>query len=738
MFAPIFKSCLRLLLPGCIFLAGISYAYCQSDSKLQIPPREFIITVHYDLGMHCTGFDLSYCCILPPYNSILSQIIRTSDQADELPVILTEADLEARNQILWYEHDRNTYSEGPKLLYWNVPVDVNEDGDYHDPNDSFANAYWKHLYTYEEQPLRYMPYPLGKLTKLYIGIDLPVPQDHGPTGKPLSHGKLDYTGPHGTILYTVTNDGISETPLVLAMRGYWEALGLPLTAFYDGAIGNIREATEPIIRPYQKAKVSLAEWHDRNEDDIPQTTEVKIAADPRSAEAVTFWGTNPIDVPGCDKCHASERANGEDYTLWEKEYTFWKNRFPNTSDYYARIKAASISLLEIHDAKHDTEFLKDYEPGNRTGASVTRLGRPPVRCQECHADNIVGQLQGHTEPGKEQAVSSLTEAVHLLHLGQVPDPDDNGRTASCQGCHPAHQQSGDLSFFPLDSTGHFRGGDIRDYRGGCFLGRDLHSNPQTGEILGTATHLNAVGNWMKENVLNDGNGMYCTNCHNLASRLLYKADTLTSVLSLAGRTLRNSSVPEMLAAFRKMANGRYKNLTAEDFFDPKVNDKAAIDAVWLDEPSDPYRIVDDGGDYWLAAGEPKCADCHLPPFVENMGGIYFPIDQVEKLALMRYSKGHHGISCQSCHQSTHGLYPVRADGADPTSLSQAQYLNPDGHAGPLRCNTCHVVDAEGIPTVVSEEMLAPFPKSVYPTRYEQAVALMHTARTYEEIHGPGK
>ncbi|MFQ5629166.1 MAG: hypothetical protein ACE5I1_10435, partial [bacterium] len=141
-------------------------------TRTQIPPNEYIITIHYDLGMHCTGFDLSYCCILPPYNSILAQIVKTSGGPGEKPVILTEADLVAKNQILWYEHDKNTYSEGPKMLYWNAPVDVNEDGDVQDPNDSFANAYFKHLYTFEERPLGYMPYPTGQLTKKYIGKDL--------------------------------------------------------------------------------------------------------------------------------------------------------------------------------------------------------------------------------------------------------------------------------------------------------------------------------------------------------------------------------------------------------------------------------------------------------------------------------------------------------------------------------------------------------------------------------------
>ena len=61
------------------------------------------------------------------------------------PVILTETDLQADHLILWYEHEDNTYSEGPKMLYWNVPVDVNGDGDVQDPSDSFANAYFQHL-----------------------------------------------------------------------------------------------------------------------------------------------------------------------------------------------------------------------------------------------------------------------------------------------------------------------------------------------------------------------------------------------------------------------------------------------------------------------------------------------------------------------------------------------------------------------------------------------------------------
>ena len=37
---------------------------------------DFKIMMNYELGMHCTGFEFSYCCVLPPYNSILAQVVK--------------------------------------------------------------------------------------------------------------------------------------------------------------------------------------------------------------------------------------------------------------------------------------------------------------------------------------------------------------------------------------------------------------------------------------------------------------------------------------------------------------------------------------------------------------------------------------------------------------------------------------------------------------------------------------
>ncbi|MGB5607491.1 MAG: cadherin-like domain-containing protein, partial [Gammaproteobacteria bacterium] len=38
--------------------------------------KDFKIFMNYELGMHCTGFEFAYCCVLPPYNSILAQVIK--------------------------------------------------------------------------------------------------------------------------------------------------------------------------------------------------------------------------------------------------------------------------------------------------------------------------------------------------------------------------------------------------------------------------------------------------------------------------------------------------------------------------------------------------------------------------------------------------------------------------------------------------------------------------------------
>ncbi len=99
--------------------------------KEQDPPRDYLILINYELGMHCTGFDFAYCCVLPPYNSILAQVVKTGRNGEK-PVLLG-ADPDDHEVLvdgdkrfkLAYTHESprgvpNTYSASKKLAYWGV------------------------------------------------------------------------------------------------------------------------------------------------------------------------------------------------------------------------------------------------------------------------------------------------------------------------------------------------------------------------------------------------------------------------------------------------------------------------------------------------------------------------------------------------------------------------------------------------------------------------------------------
>jgi len=140
----------------------------------------------------------------------------------------------------------------------------------------------------------------------------------------------------------------------------------------------------------------------------------------------------------------------------------------------------------------------------------------------------------------------------------------------------------------------------------------------------------------------------------------------------------------------------------------------------------PFSAATDGRDHWLSAGEPHCADCHAAPYVEQSGNInaFPPFNYPRKASLMRYSRGHQDISCQGCHESIHGLYPVTPD-IDTTSYAQAAALNHDGSHGPLKCGTCHDVDNNnrGIPNWVDE---LEYNGERVRDSFDRAVSWMHT------------
>ncbi len=722
-------------------------------APLYDPKDPYAIFINYELGMHCVGFDMSYCCIIPPYNSIQAQAVKTG-QGGSAPRLLSPDD----GVSLAYSTRGNTYSEGNKMRYWSVPKDVGGKGRMDGPGDNMANYVWTHLFIYKDLEGT-VPPDWSESQRLHVGRQIQVPVDAGPTGKSLAGGTLAYAGSAGgnKVLTDSLIPEVKNVPLTLTASYLWDALGLPLTAFDDARRrGTIRSVTEKDFQPFQVSVVRLQD---------AKGTPILAGGKP-----VEFIGTNPVDFPNCYRCHSGEgvaakNARQEGLGLFDKEYAYWKKNAPDMSEFMARQSQASIGILEIHDKHHGTALLGSYDPQ----ASTNRLGATgAVNCADCHGDNVSGNLRaprpgasGH--PGRKGA--PLTEAIHATHLTYVPMPDAAGRTQSCQACHPTHWQVESMNEpgrNPHDITDQrgedrFSASDVRLGGGGCYLRRDAHSNPTARPPF----FLNAVGKWFLAEVsqkdekgkpAKELRGLYCTNCHNLLSQALYAADDLASGTAQEGKTLRNRPLDEIVKAVAGGDQKRFRSFFADPVVEaegaplrsyyashvgaPMVRASKGADgtlrlAAWNASEGDavPYDAASAGKDWWLSASEPHCADCHLAPFVESLGPAYFPIDQPAKYSLYRYSKAHGRIACQSCHESTHGLYPVRHDGpkqsVDLTTHQQALQFSPDGkYAGPVTCAACHRVNARGVPVQLQG--------TEYQDDYWAAVVLLHAMRAGDE------
>lgn len=737
-----------------------------------MPPRDYVILVHSELGMHCTGFDFTYCCVLPPYNSVLAQVIRTerSGRVELLGADPTDHEVlldgERRLRLTYAHEDAqgrpNTHSEHKKMVYWGADYD----------GRTLASEEFRQLYIYADLEGGNPKNTTANAEKLRIGEAYPIKVDRGPTNQRVSGGVLRNSGTKGTIVYT-DSPALENVPIMLTTPDTWEALGLPLTPFNDYVTSTFF-LEESDVRPFQRAVVTA----------VDADTGALLLRD--DGEPVRGFGVNAIDVPGCDRCHAGPNANGDTYSKYRTEYAFWRQEL-QTGEWFARLKAAAVSILEIHDAKHGTNFTARYPAG---GTLTTRLGHDSVRCQDCHADNVVGVLVSRRirevpaaqrgqrfeeiNPDPERIIPPLTEAMHRLHQELRPLPDSLGYTGACQGCHPAHRDDGKLAGFPLapDATNPFADSDNRDAAGGCFLGRDVHSNLRREVDVPTPSHLNAIGQWLRDNVMRapDGSprGLTCTHCHSLLSRALYATDHLTDAVRGEGDTLRGKTLPEIAKALgvdldtlirdqldaRVPLQGPDRDSGVLRLWDRRGEPAAPIAVLRADasgapllteadvdgdrsvmiastDPQSgvagvlaPYDAATHGKDYWLAPGEPHCADCHTPPFVESEGGAAFPIDQPGKYALMRYSRGHARIHCQGCHSSSHGLQPVTPN-VDTGTYAQAAANNPDGSHGPLKCAACHAVNDVGVPVVLAG---ATYRGQPIERDYDLAVEYSHTLR----------
>jgi hypothetical protein len=631
---------------------------------------------------------------------------------------------------------------------------------------------------------------------------------------------LTFSADTGTVVFTQAKV-LEDLPIMLTSPRIWEALGLPLTPFEDtiGFFGDPGAVDEDTVRPFVAMKASLHEYPSGN------------AVTGSNGQPVIGFGTAPIDIPNCERCHSApsvdpdtglpnvnspnwNRADAsyphggplagtglEDLTNLESN--FWMAYYdivPGVdSTWYPRLKGAAINMLTLHDYDVGTSFTVNYagtecvDPDDCVGGPLTnesnipqntRLGAESVICQRCHADNVIANVKSATFDAAGQfPIPPITEAIHNQHRnksegGVIVFNDSLGRDGGCQGCHPAHRSDGVMDDYPITLGGNNANadGDNRLNLGGCFVGRDVHSNPMK-DVDGaeTRTHLNAIGGWLADNVTHDQGdprGIWCTNCHTQLGQELWRTEdcddlirgdclvnpraetTLAGVAAAIGQSLEtveswldpkvdgstpdgtdhthriwDPATPDANVATIEVDAGGNPVVTFDADGDPSVNilsfcttddcvnrinnnkgnqgawryaANAFIDPVNNSAAAVPFNAATDGRDHWLSAGEPHCADCHKAPYVEQSGNVtpYPPFNYPAKASLMRYTRGHQDISCQGCHESIHGLYPVTPT-VDTTSYAQAAALNNDGSHGPIKCEACHsFVDGDGIPNWV--------------------------------------
>ncbi len=858
------------------------------------PKNTFNIMMNYELGMHCTGFEFSYCCVLPPYNSILAQVVKTEYMGTNAqgnsdlvaptllaadprvgldflgrPTVLRDTELDAngnfKKYVLRYWHDAQPRNdgqgapqtstlisnvEGNSLLMWNTILNAAlvdsgnkiQYGSYNgainvvlpdaggQPQDNYANAWLNHLYIYSNltggNPTAGVSLEKDKIrlglpnTNASTAFSTVLPQNSGPAFNPMGPGStpglnnvLTFSEDSGTVVFTQMKV-LENLPVMLTSPRMWEALGLPLDPFEDtiNFFGNPGAVSESTLRPFVKMNAQLHYYNAAQPGGIG-------AAVLQKGNPVIGFGTAPIDIPNCERCHAlgngvsvNSAQNGRPgvAAMVQGEIAFWNTYYninvgAGDSDWYSRLKGAAISILAIHDEKHGTSFTANYPVTGGNPPQLTRLGHESVMCQKCHADNVIAKVKSATHAEDSMLIPPITEAIHNNHIARVFN-DSLGRNGSCQGCHPAHRSDGVVdSTYPITTLGlnAFAAGDNRDGVGGCYANRDVHANRNKAADLAGLSHLNAVGSWLLSNVASDTGtykGIWCTNCHTQLSQELWRSENVADLVHSKPGDTGNVREPNVNATLSDVAAAVGVSLTqATAWLDPKTD--ADTFAVWNDpdvhdypdanvatievstsasgcgtrtpvynsqfgvyvcvsldgdgdpsvRPMDfcttpdcvtaaqavltaegngsiaapvPFSAATDGRDHWLSPGEPHCADCHKAPYVEQSGNInaFPPFNYPRKASLFRYSRGHRDITCQGCHESIHGLYPVTSN-IDTTTYAQAASMNTDGSHGPLRCGACHVTNSSGVPTIVKN---LTYNGNAIKTNVDQAIGWAHT------------
>jgi hypothetical protein len=603
----------------------------------------FRIFASNDLGMHCGDLDTRVSSILPPFNTVHSQVIQQGNEPNLLGPgngieVVYSAASNPNDPILT---GLNSAGSGPvassmlangsvyKTNFWNISQQA-YDAFY--PPGVLSVAF-------PTSPDRGLPMP--DVERLYLGdggLDAEQQEMPGINNPYNLNDPLAFR-------FFVTDQPFFSNPAfqfgyVKEGVNWFEAAGIPLTAYDDYG----RENPWPLMRVQARSTA---------------TGQVLASLDtvlPISGEANCGGCHNaPIDIP---------EGNGTGIAT----FGMAENTVADTLDDPAlglvpldvsREWAADMNILRLHDQKHNTTLETAFD---ETTGQVAN----PIVCQSCHYTPALdlaqlGPLGPEFDPngfanGRDQVKHKTMSNVMHKHHGTV---DINGNEPGDAGYDAAN-----LMFPAMPPA--VENGVLRD----PVLARNIlnetcyqcHPGRRTDCLRG------AMAN----------GGMLCQDCHGDMQQVgddfsrTVSADSVGS-FELAGDFYTNPATPRVPWANEPGCGSCHTG-------DVRNNMHANTDT--LGDPQDGIRLMQA-----FRIGDPKATPI-VPTnkrFAENT------VDDPTSPAfgnpmLYRVSTGHGGVFCEACHGATHGIWPNK----NPEANDNVAAVQLQGHAGTIiECSTCH-------------------------------------------------
>ena len=660
-----------------------------NEDDENVAADEFTLLASNDLGMHCADLDYQVFSILPPFNVVHAQVIRKGSTASD-PEILDASQTSVHYSATSNSLDpagadsiNTTSSNLPgieKSNFWDdsgVPLPPGSPG--------FGNAYsiggldYAPLYPNAATAGSLLDPPLdltglcddpaersgcssaiALFEPLPIDVGLPVPDLNAfwpAAGDPLAE------------LFQQSMPGLANTPQRFARfdrdlpffvefgfgsrlrnLNWFAADGIPILPVDDSG--------QPNAYPMMRVTASDNSGNELSSLDI--VLPVASEADCQNCHV------DPVDCldPRLPASLQNSECNGSGISQTPFQ-VMDIDQAPGSTIEQQLLNAAKTNILRLHDARHGAIYrnwdnnkklvTQACDAGSDPGDPDCLANQTPVQCARCHYTPALDLLQtGPTdEPeqglqGRQQTWHGSMSRVMHKHHGELPPfngeplfpamPGPKGRDPlqaenileqTCYQCHPGKR--------------------TRCLRGAMFAGgsvcQDCHGDmAQVGNDFSLRVDSDNPGDFLQDGTLRVpwASEPGCQSCHT--------GDALQPNHP-AGAVVADDNIRLLRAWFSRKIDV------------PSVPDPVKV-AEYIESPTSRF-----------AENRSK-----------NVAGKQVNV-------LYRLSKGHGGVMCEGCHNSTHAIWPVQnASANDNIAAKQLQ-----GHSGTLiECTVCHADDSLGL------------------------------------------